>query len=117
MCQYRLVSVLLANAAELVAQARREFEERNPESRRLHEEAVKVLPGGHTRTVLAHEPFALTFVRSDGAVLTDADGHEYVDLLGDYTAGLLDSEGARARRRAARDDRPLERRRPPSTRG
>jgi glutamate-1-semialdehyde 2,1-aminomutase len=48
-----------------------------------------VLPGGHTRTVLAHEPFALTFVRGDGAVLTDADGHEYVDLLGDYTAGLL----------------------------
>jgi glutamate-1-semialdehyde 2,1-aminomutase len=28
-------------------------------------------------------------VRGDGAVLTDADGHEYVDLLGDYTAGLL----------------------------
>ena len=39
--------------------------------------------------MLAHEPFALTFVRGEGAVLTDADGHEYVDLLGDYTAGLL----------------------------
>ena len=48
-----------------------------------------MLPGGHTRTVLAHEPFALTFVRGEGAVLTDADGQEYVDLLGDYTAGLL----------------------------
>jgi len=48
-----------------------------------------VLPGGHTRTVLAHEPFALTFVRGEEAVLTDADGHEYIDLLGDYTAGLL----------------------------
>jgi glutamate-1-semialdehyde 2,1-aminomutase len=81
--------VVLANATELVAQARREFAERNPESRRLHEGAAKVLPGGHTRTVLAHEPFALTFVRGEGAVLTDADGHEYVDLLGDYTAGLL----------------------------
>jgi glutamate-1-semialdehyde 2,1-aminomutase len=89
MCQYRRVSVALANAAELVAQARREFAERNPESKRLHEEASKLLPGGHTRTVLAHEPFALTFVRGEGAVLTDADGHEYVDLLGDYTAGLL----------------------------
>jgi glutamate-1-semialdehyde 2,1-aminomutase len=89
MCQYRRVTVLLANAAELVAQARREFAERNPESRRLHAEAAKVLPGGHTRTVLAHEPFALTFVRGEGAVLTDADGHDYVDLLGDYTAGLL----------------------------
>jgi glutamate-1-semialdehyde 2,1-aminomutase len=39
--------------------------------------------------VLAHEPFALTFARGEGAVLTDVDGHEYVDLLGDYTAGLL----------------------------
>jgi glutamate-1-semialdehyde 2,1-aminomutase len=81
--------VVLANATELVAQARREFGKRNPESRRLYEDAAKVLPGGHTRTVLAHEPFALTFVRGEGAVLTDADGHEYVDLLGDYTAGLL----------------------------
>ncbi len=83
------MSTVLTAAAELVAQARREFAERNPESRRLHEEASRVLPGGQTRTVLAHEPFALTFVRGERAVLTDADGHEYVDLLGDYTAGLL----------------------------
>jgi glutamate-1-semialdehyde 2,1-aminomutase len=48
-----------------------------------------VLPGGHTRTVLSHPPFPLTFVRGEGAMLTDADGHDYVDLLGDYTAGLL----------------------------
>jgi glutamate-1-semialdehyde 2,1-aminomutase len=83
------VSTIAANAAELVQRARREFADRNPESRRLHAEAAKVLPGGHTRTVLDHEPFALTFVRGEGAVLADADGHEYVDLLGDYTAGLL----------------------------
>ena len=89
MCQYRRVAMVIANAAEVVAEARRAFAERNPESKRLHDEAAKVLPGGHTRTVLAHEPFALTFVRGEGAALTDADGHEYVDLLGDYTAGLL----------------------------
>jgi len=83
------MAVVPANATELVTRARREFAARNPESRRLHQEAAKVLPGGHTRTVLAHEPFALTFVRGRGAVLTDADGHDYVDLLGDYTAGLL----------------------------
>jgi glutamate-1-semialdehyde 2,1-aminomutase len=83
------MSTVLAAAPELVIQARREFAERNPTSRRLHEEASEVLPGGNTRTVLAHEPFALTFVRGEGALLTDADGHEYIDLLGDYTAGLL----------------------------
>lgn len=72
-----------------VADARRAFADRNPESRRLHDEARKVLPGGHTRTILSHPPFPLTFVRSTGSVLTDADGHELVDLLGDYTAGLF----------------------------
>ena len=47
------------------------------------------MPGGHTRTVLTHAPFPLNFVAGEGATLTDVDGHEYIDLLGDYTAGLL----------------------------
>jgi glutamate-1-semialdehyde 2,1-aminomutase len=85
----RAVSVVATELASLVAAKRREFAARNPESKRLHDEARRFLPGGHTRTILAHEPFALTFVRGDGAVLVDADGHEYIDLLGDYTAGLL----------------------------
>ena len=79
----------LTDLAPLVAEKRRAFTARNPESARLHDEARRFLPGGHTRTILAHEPFALTFVRGEGAVLTDADGHGYIDLLGDYTAGLL----------------------------
>jgi glutamate-1-semialdehyde 2,1-aminomutase len=83
------VSTVATNIAELVAEQRREFAARNPESARLHDEARRVLPGGHTRTILHHEPFALTFVRGQRAVLVDADGHEYVDLLGDYTAGLF----------------------------
>jgi glutamate-1-semialdehyde 2,1-aminomutase len=83
------VSTVLTSLAELVAERRREFAARNPESARLHDEARAVLPGGHTRTILNHEPFPLTFVRGEGATLVDADGHEYVDLLGDYTAGLL----------------------------
>ena len=79
----------VTDLAALVAEKRRAFAARNPESARLHDEAGRFLPGGHTRTILAHDPFALTFVRGEGAVLTDADGHEYVDLLGDYTAGLF----------------------------
>jgi len=81
--------MVLTDLAPIVAEERRAFAARNPESKRLHEEARRFLPGGHTRTILAHEPFALTFVRGEGAVLTDADGHGYVDLLGDYTAGLF----------------------------
>jgi glutamate-1-semialdehyde 2,1-aminomutase len=83
------VSTVATSTRELVAKARREFAARNPESRRLNEEARRVLPGGQTRTILDHEPFPLTFVRGEGAALADADGHEYVDLLGDYTAGLF----------------------------
>ena len=83
------MSTVLASATELVAEKRREFAARNPESARLHDEARRVLPGGHTRASIAHEPFPLTFVRGEGSVLTDADGHEYVDLLGDFTAGLF----------------------------
>jgi glutamate-1-semialdehyde 2,1-aminomutase len=46
------------------------------------------MPGGNTRTTIHQPPFPLTIVRGDGARITDADGHEYVDFLGEYTAGL-----------------------------
>ena len=60
----------------------------NPESRRMHQERARFMPGGNTRTTIHQPPFPLTIVRGDGASLTDADGHEYVDFLGEYTAGL-----------------------------
>lgn len=46
------------------------------------------MPGGNTRTTLFHSPFPLTMASGAGCRLTDVDGHEYVDLLGEYTAGL-----------------------------
>lgn len=73
----------------VVERMRRDTADRNPQSRTEHERARAVLPGGTTRTILHHAPFPLTFVSGDGANLTDADGHTYVDLVGDYTAGLL----------------------------
>ncbi|MFM8265539.1 MAG: aminotransferase class III-fold pyridoxal phosphate-dependent enzyme, partial [Acidimicrobiia bacterium] len=69
--------------------ARGDFADRNPQSRRHYDEARKYLPGGHTRTVLTHAPFPLTFESGRASTLTDVDGHTYVDMLGDYTAGLL----------------------------
>jgi glutamate-1-semialdehyde 2,1-aminomutase len=69
--------------------ARLHYAEQRPRSRALAERAAKVLPGGNTRTVLHIDPFAFRVVRADGAVLHDADGFDYVDLLGDYSAGLL----------------------------
>lgn len=75
--------------ADAVDVARRRFVDANPESRRLFEAAAEVMPGGNTRTVLFHEPFPLRIAGGSGAGLRDADGHDYVDLLGDFTAGLF----------------------------
>src|SRR5919201_402398 len=71
-----------------VAEALRHYVERNPESHRLHEERAQFMPGGNTRTVIHVDPFPLTVVRGEGARIVDADGHEYLDFLGEYTAGL-----------------------------
>jgi glutamate-1-semialdehyde 2,1-aminomutase len=46
------------------------------------------MPGGNTRTTLHNAPFPLTVVRGEGCRLWDADGHEYIDVLGEYTAGI-----------------------------
>ena len=71
-----------------LAEARERFVVANPASLAAHVEAVAVMPGGNTRTVLFHTPFPLTMARGKGCRLWDADGHEYIDLLGEYTAGL-----------------------------
>lgn len=71
-----------------LAAAEARYIEANPESQRLHDARRRFMPGGNTRTTIHQPPFPLTIVRGDGAVLTDADGHEYVDFLGEYTAGL-----------------------------
>jgi glutamate-1-semialdehyde 2,1-aminomutase len=52
------------------------------------------MPGGNTRTTIHQPPFPLTIVRGRGARLVDADGHEYVDFLGEYTAGLYGHSNA-----------------------
>jgi len=75
--------------AKRLTKARSAFADRNPQSRRQYDEARKYLPGGHTRTVLTHAPFPLTFAAGDHSWLYDVDGHTYIDMLGDYTAGLL----------------------------
>ncbi|MEO1060442.1 MAG: aminotransferase class III-fold pyridoxal phosphate-dependent enzyme [Actinomycetota bacterium] len=74
---------------ELVAEARSSYAARRPESARLAARAADVLPGGSTRSVLDFAPFPFRVAHAGGARLTDVDGHTYLDLLGDYSAGLL----------------------------
>lgn len=66
----------------------RSYAERNPSSRELHEQACAHMPGGNTRSALYWAPFPLYVTHSEGCYVRDADGHEYLDVLGEYTAGL-----------------------------
>ncbi|MDH3691085.1 MAG: aspartate aminotransferase family protein [Gammaproteobacteria bacterium] len=61
----------------------------NPLSKKRHNRARQVLPGGNTRSVLHYDPFPLVMQRGSGVDLWDIDGHHYVDFLGEYTAGLF----------------------------
>lgn len=73
---------------EALEGAQRRFAIGNPGSRTRFERAQAVMPGGNTRTVLHFEPFPLYIERSEGAYLFDVDAHGYLDVLGEYTAGL-----------------------------
>jgi glutamate-1-semialdehyde 2,1-aminomutase len=71
-----------------IAEARQAYVERNPKSLARHHDACVAMPGGNTRTTLHTSPFPLTVVRGEGCRLWDVDGHEYIDVLGEYTAGI-----------------------------
>ncbi len=72
-----------------LAKARARYVADNPASEEAHHQARRFMPGGNTRTILYHDPFPLRVVSGHGARVTDADGHEYLNLLGEYTAGLF----------------------------
>jgi len=68
--------------------ARAVYLERRPKTIQAHAEAGEVMPGGNTRTVLYHGPVPLRIAGGEGAHITDVDGHRYLNLLGEYTAGI-----------------------------
>ncbi|MFM1967102.1 MAG: hypothetical protein RL134_2827 [Actinomycetota bacterium] len=69
-------------------QAREHYIAQRPVGAAMHAEAREVMPGGNTRTVLYHPPFPMRIARGAAQRVVDVDGHEYVDMLGEYTAGL-----------------------------
>jgi glutamate-1-semialdehyde 2,1-aminomutase len=72
-----------------VAEARAAYVAARPRSRSLHEQALAVMPGGSTRSVLAYGPFPTAMASGTDCRLWDVDGHAYLDLCGEYTAGLF----------------------------
>src|SRR5258705_3713577 len=76
------------SSAAALAEAKERYAARQKQSARVYDDACKSLPGGNTRTVLFYDPFPLMFQRGAGCRLWDVDGHEYIDFLVEYTAGL-----------------------------
>ena len=86
--------------------ARANYLERRPKSVAAFEASVEYMPGGNTRTVLFHGPVPLRIVMGNGCRVSDADGIEYVNMLGEYTAGIFGHSNAIIR---AAIDRALDR--------
>jgi glutamate-1-semialdehyde 2,1-aminomutase len=76
------IQAALADAEEL-------YRACNPKSLAQHQAACEAMPGGNTRSAIHVDPFPLTMVRGEGARLWDLDGHEYVDFLSEFTAGIF----------------------------
>jgi len=75
--------------AAALAEAEELYRTRNPKSLAQHRAACEAMPGGNTRSAIHVDPFPLTIVRGEGAGLWDLDGHEYVDFLSEFTAGIF----------------------------
>ena len=75
--------------AAALAEAEELYRARNPKSLAQHQAACEAMPGGNTRSAIHVDPFPLTMVRGEGARLWDLDGHEYVDFLSEFTAGIF----------------------------
>ncbi len=57
------------------------FEEQCGGSKRLIDQAVKVIPGGVQHNLAFNYPFPLAIEKADGAYMWDVDGNRYIDFL------------------------------------
>jgi glutamate-1-semialdehyde 2,1-aminomutase len=80
------MSTTIPRQGSVLADLSEEFKRRFPESARLHAQLARHLPAGETRSVSYYPPFPLTIERGRGALIVDADGNEYVDVLNNYTS-------------------------------
>ena len=74
--------------AAALAEAEELYRARNLKSLVQHRAACAAMPGGNTRSAIHVDPFPLTMARGEGARLWDIDGHEYIDFLSEFTAGI-----------------------------
>lgn len=61
---------------------------RTPSSAAIGPRARQVMPAGETRAAGYHLPYPLTMAHGRGHLLTDIDGHSYIDLSNNFTSLL-----------------------------
>jgi glutamate-1-semialdehyde 2,1-aminomutase len=72
-----------------------DYQARSTRSRLLFEEALKVMPGGNSRTTTFFDPYPFYAARGSGARVWDVDGVERIDFNGNYTSLILGHAPAR----------------------
>ncbi len=73
-------SIARERIAELTEREMQKLAERTPESKRLYERALKVMPGGVPSSFQVNDPWPVYLERGSGARVWDVDGHEYADF-------------------------------------
>lgn len=68
--------------------AYKRYAQLNPRSLEAYNRGCEVMPGANTRSSIYAPPFPLTISHGVSAFLFDVDGHEYLDLLGEFSAGI-----------------------------
>ena len=77
----------MGNEAERVSQKiLGTFREKTSKSMAHQEIAGRYLPGGDTRSATYFSPYPVYMERGRGCYLYDADGNQYLDMLGNYTS-------------------------------
>jgi glutamate-1-semialdehyde 2,1-aminomutase len=66
-----------------------EYADARPQSKALHERAIKRMPSGVAHDGRAFAPFPFYVARADGARKWDVDGHEYIDCWSGHGALML----------------------------
>ena len=66
-----------------------EYTAKTGRSRALFEEALRVMPGGNSRTTTFFDPYPFYLQRGQGAHVWDEDGNERMDFNGNYTSLIL----------------------------
>src|SRR5712664_11440 len=66
-----------------------DYRAKTSRSRQMYEEAVRVMPGGNSRTTTFFDPYPFYVGRGQGAHVIDADGNDRLDFNGNYTSLIL----------------------------